>query len=71
MCKKKGKADGGCYLWNCKYDIIGMEVGKNDEFKVLNQIAPKANATYYKGDDDGNRTEWQYLNVETRALYGE
>ena len=55
MCKKKGKTDGGCLLWNCEYDIIGLEVNQEDEFEVLNQIAPREKAIYYKGDDDASQ----------------
>ncbi|KAM3132006.1 ubiquitin fusion protein [Paramecium bursaria] len=68
MCQKNINGNGGCYIWNCKYDIVGLEVGKTEEHRVLNEIAPKEQATYFKGDDDQNRSEWKYLNIITRKI---
>ncbi|KAM3132008.1 hypothetical protein pb186bvf_015892 [Paramecium bursaria] len=61
ICSKNINGNGGCYIWNCKYDIVGLQVGQTEEHRVLNEIAPKEQATYFKGDDDQNKSEWKII----------
>ncbi|KAM3132010.1 hypothetical protein pb186bvf_015894 [Paramecium bursaria] len=56
-CQKIINRNGRCYFWNCVYDVFGFQVEQTEELSLFNQIALKEEATYFKGDDNKNKSE--------------